>query len=996
MGSNGSEGQKASLLEPSICFSRRRSAKKDKRKVRADKSPKEARIDSEKPISVNIKPGREFSTPSFGRSGKKLEALEASFLRDIRVATVSSQTPIPKFRLDDGYDDDEEDDDIPEPVFKRRTQRVTTGSMQIIFSAANSTERTESAGIQGGNFEATKPKPGGAHSFDARDFASGEKGDARRRSFSEFARDKTPYKPESDNGTSKRQPNAEELIQVIDATYQALLSEIGSVSERQFALSVQTNFPIPLTGEQKDLVQTRLGELMNKGVQPINVEQQKENDAFQNGDSASLCGSRSEVNSSTKLPIAVGGSAPCVPGKKKRSANKIKPLRESKGPTNNAGEISQATTCGLSLEISCVGDRGSGKVISLGSGSNNLLVGVTSEHSSRDLNQGIPSDIQGFATAAQHHRQLPQLLPTDPGNGYADTHPTTSLSRPPYPGNHANASSAYPDVTARIQMNLPQSHCAAFPQSHPPQQYISYPPQHNSTDGVASAMPNTKQEHSITLPGPNQRTKQTDPCNGIKPKSHPPKRAPVKMTPAKAPGCHLCKKCPCNSKTEHTTRLSKRDANSLRDGLRAFETTLNRQIDGHVKAAEKHQDQADKIRRDIKRRKRVLLREEAKALQLGKFKSGQYRFLPDGHEFESQLENFNSLPLPTEEIKDASKKIFGDCELETECQSTLLFYIFVANSRLLSAACQLTLTQMFGVRAEMAARKAERGTTGNYEEGGKKAVSVDLEIVDFAVSEDQKGIDDAENPQPSDEESSMDVSVEDYFADSSAVRDEHIAAHRIEWRNGSVSTDTRATEGDGRSGTFWGALVDSVLQRNTGDSYACGFNRVFSIESAGTRDDRSFEQLLGLFGDSSSFPTSPAKGRLGTPSPSQSPLSQPDMPMLTQRGKKLAEEIERKISADSPCLADVATVCPQWKENVAFSMQQEDPADIQAALERVQQSKARLQRMKEGFMKAFKQHQTVLNLFEDSLNQSLGRLVNNVTPLLESEEETAASSARTK
>ena len=280
---------------------------------------------------------------------------------------------------------------------------------------------------------------------------------------------------------------------------------------------------------------------------------------------------------------------------------------------------------------------------------------------------------------------------------------------------------------------------------------------------------------------------------------------------------------------------------------------------------------------------------------------------------------------------------------------------------------------------ENKASLVEGGIAGDPEAGDKEIVSRSSETVEVAVAEEQLGNDYAGKPQQVDDEESLDLSVEDYLDVS--IHDENAVARRVEWRNGSVCADTRAVEGDAQGGTIWGTLVGVFLQEKPDERYESGFRKLFSIESTDAEDNIGIENLLGLFGDDSpSLPTSPANRSIGTPSPSTVRLSQPDMPVLTQRGKKLAEDIESKLSADSICLAKVASVCPQWKENVAFAMQQQDPADIHVALDQIRQSKERLHRMKDGFMKALEKHHAVLDVFEDSLTQSLGRLLNNVTP----------------
>ena len=67
-------------------------------------------------------------------------------------------------------------------------------------------------------------------------------------------------------------------------------------------------------------------------------------------------------------------------------------------------------------------------------------------------------------------------------------------------------------------------------------------------------------------------------------------------------------------------------------------------------------------------------------------------------------------------------------------------------------------------------------------------------------------------------------------------------------------------------------------------------------------------------------------------------------------------------------------VCPKWEENILFAMFQKEEVAVQDAVEKVRTSKAKLAGAKSALLRIISQQQTALDVFEDSLTASLGRL----------------------
>ena len=97
--------------------------------------------------------------------------------------------------------------------------------------------------------------------------------------------------------------------------------------------------------------------------------------------------------------------------------------------------------------------------------------------------------------------------------------------------------------------------------------------------------------------------------------------------------------------------------------------------------------------------------------------------------------------------------------------------------------------------------------------------------------------------------------------------------------------------------------------------------------------------------------------------------------MLSQGGQDAAERVIREVKDDPERALQLDAACPNWEENVLFAMFQKDEASIREALRQVESHKAKLAERRRALMRAIAQRAAALDIFEKSLSESLGRLV---------------------
>lgn len=302
-------------------------------------------------------------------------------------------------------------------------------------------------------------------------------------------------------------------------------------------------------------------------------------------------------------------------------------------------------------------------------------------------------------------------------------------------------------------------------------------------------------------------------------------------------------------------------------------------------------------------------------------------------------------------------------------------------NNLFTAAVQPTLTQLFG------GSNKEKDTKEPNEESAEANTEKQGSLE--AIAEESLEIDDEDEGDTSNAKvneagpidcSNKDESDEEYLCDDEEQAP--VVSHRISWKDGQPSHNSSQTES---TGTMWGTLMAAAAANNLQETnFNSTWNRVF--EEGDTGSVGGIDNLLELLGNSS--PDSPSS-KLSNSSTSggDSPRgfgSPINLSMLTQRGQNLAVNIQDDIKSDKSKLSALNAVCPNWKENIAYALHQRNNNELKEALVNVQQSKDRLLKMKESFLIAWQKQQTVLDVFELSLNQSLNRLENNPLPSADS------------
>ena len=164
------------------------------------------------------------------------------------------------------------------------------------------------------------------------------------------------------------------------------------------------------------------------------------------------------------------------------------------------------------------------------------------------------------------------------------------------------------------------------------------------------------------------------------------------------------------------------------------------------------------------------------------------------------------------------------------------------------------------------------------------------------------------------------------------------------------------------------SIWDAVRNGN----YTSSWDRLFYEEEE--EECNGVDHLLGLLGS-----TQDSIGDKNLASPAHHGGSQHDIlpdfspSSLTIRGKTLANAIKDHIMAHESKRRSIEQVCPNWQENVEFALSRRVGKDVSHALQNVRAAKARLQRNKLAILQKIEQQEAALEVFEDSLAQSLTR-----------------------
>lgn len=403
------------------------------------------------------------------------------------------------------------------------------------------------------------------------------------------------------------------------------------------------------------------------------------------------------------------------------------------------------------------------------------------------------------------------------------------------------------------------------------------------------------------------------------------KSVPTRRPPRKRAGtrnCSLCTTCPC-SNVMNSASPSKTLGDLLSTAGRSeieIEKNLIRRQKKLEKTADKYESDLDLVTRELKRHRRMILKRKGAQLKQGREHAfGESRFLPDVWDVE-QAQQQHEAAVAISDVATLQRKLFGKVK-----------------------GGQPTLTQMMGGGGDDDDMENETGLATIMEEP-ELALSEDSDSFDLQCDEEQST--DSEKEAPADN------------------------FQRVSWRDGNLGTTDTASQQP-----VWSIMTSrkSSAAESSSDQETSAWDRMFSTRMLNSAQGGGFDELIGLF-ESEAPGISMLSQRSAHHDEKDCELTQINVSQLSQPAQNLAESIAAKVMADPVKLARIEGVCPNWRENIRFALLQRGEDDIQAALTKVQESKAKLDKMKEEFLAAWGRQQTVMHLFELSLSTSLQRV----------------------
>jgi hypothetical protein len=405
-------------------------------------------------------------------------------------------------------------------------------------------------------------------------------------------------------------------------------------------------------------------------------------------------------------------------------------------------------------------------------------------------------------------------------------------------------------------------------------------------------------------------------------------KAPRKAAPARAKkrakgSCSLCSNCPCMNDTADCNAF---DAMGTVQSDAAQEKDLMKRLLKLEKTAEAREEQADAVRRKLKKHRRDMWRKHEAAMQVDN--TGwpeQSRFLPDVKELDKRLDGRGTKGrVSTAAVRTVQSKMFSFAQ-----------------------SFQPTLTQMFSGGKKVTTEDEDLDT---FESANLERIEEEPDV-DQVVDFDAEAASNLSIVMDA-EEASMLASDEEDDSGSEAVE---VDAHRTEWKGG-VENSGQSSPVVSRP-SIWRSLMTGGVE--------CTWDRLFDEDL----DDEStgIDYLLVMLDD-------PKNDESVSKSLTVQAATPVRMEMLSQRGQLLAEEILGRIESDNEKVEILEATCPNWKENIIFALFQQESEDVHEALERVKRSKAKLLRVKQEIMDSAQRQEAVLDIFEDALRSSLSRV----------------------
>lgn len=419
--------------------------------------------------------------------------------------------------------------------------------------------------------------------------------------------------------------------------------------------------------------------------------------------------------------------------------------------------------------------------------------------------------------------------------------------------------------------------------------------------------------------------------------------------------CALCTTCPCNNKGDEGdggvfTTLARSDV--------AIEKALIRRVQKMEKTCELHEGRMDAIKRTLKQHRRDMYRKKENAERARASSSNtklqEYEFLPDVDQVEQEELDRKGLNsgVAREIVQNAQLRLFP--EVPPPCK-------------------QGTLSQWLGCPSS--------------KEPDKKAEPIGVVTIQEEMEEKKVGDNGKTSTSAVEEDASL-ADAQDYVKYSKGIEYEN-QVNRQAWNTTGEPSESKAIP---LSFSLWKTLSDTRAKlahdsstvanleatqftqvmdtdEDCHESPQCPWDDLFEQED--TTAGAGIDQLIGLFGQKED-----ATVDNSSLAPETVSLSH-----LSQSGHSKALEVIESVEKDSQRLKTLQKSCPNWKENVAFSMKQKEPSEIRTALQNIQKQREQMLEFQRRIMAAWETQDTTLQVFEHSLLTSLQRLIAQGSPV---------------
>jgi hypothetical protein len=451
------------------------------------------------------------------------------------------------------------------------------------------------------------------------------------------------------------------------------------------------------------------------------------------------------------------------------------------------------------------------------------------------------------------------------------------------------------------------------------------------TDTIPNKLPPLKRRRPSSQVSPvdiPMKAKDDD----VRAKSAP--KPPVQRRTRKGT-CALCTTCPCNTTGDrgddpNGTMFARSDS--------AVEKALIRRVQKMEKTCELHESRMVIVKRKLVQHRRAMWKKkEAKQHHVESVANKnnskqQYQFLPDADEVEHESHRQGS-SLPKDIVEGALVRIFPEVP-----------------------RVQATLSEWLGLPDHGASNDDKRSSGEGVletimEEDHPPRTNMPVEDGDETYIRYSKGV-----------EYSDEVHRQEWNVQEKSVLASSSTSRYSLWKILSTSIPNDQNEMGLCLGTTQYTQTEVRDDNQTGDDRQCPWDDLFEVDGS---EVAGINQLVGLFGDDKDL------------APSTDELASGDdtvhISHLSQTGQTTAIQLIESIEKDARKLELLEAACPRWKENVAFSMKQQDEQEVLSALDQVQTRRRQMLEFKRRIMDAWERQDMTLEVYEQSLSASLSR-----------------------